>query len=407
MPPVGESIGTLLTAAAVPGTGGRDALVLLLIGGFFALGMPRITVRGRRRFWHPWANSGLLLLLIGYGIGPTQLGWISNETSTTLRPLLGLLLTAAGVLVGMQLRLAYLRRAGPSFIVLQSAAALMQFAAIAVPLAFAATALLPPAAGLGCAAFIGACAVATAQRPPLSTEERTSPKSLVSGHVMAAGWWNLLALAGGSLALSLAFQPAPGDEALPPQTLLIGTPMVLGLLCGWLTRRAANRSDLYLFLLAVLALSGGLALAVRAVPLFFGILVGAVLVNVAMRKSATLEEALEELEQPLAMGIGLLAGLCIRVDGEVPLWLWLLPPALVTVRWGMRGHLSPTARDLGMPHERRFAPAGSTGVLLVACAVLAPHPGPALVLPLVVALTVATLVSDLVERRGQRGEVTT
>lgn len=404
MPPVGELVGTLL-AAAVPATGHRDALVLLLIGGFFALGMPRISVRGRRRFWHPWANSGLLLLLVGYGIGPMQLGWISSGTSTTLRPLLGLLLTAAGVLVGMQLRLAYLRRAGAGFLVRQSGAALMQFLTIALPLALAATVLLPTGEALGCAAFIGACAVATAQRPPLSTEERTSPRRLVADHVMAAGWWNLLALAGGSLALSLAFQPPPGDEALPPQTLLIGTPMVLGLLCGWLTRRAANRSDLYLFLLAVLALSGGLALAVRAVPLFFGILVGAVLVNVATRKSASLEEALEELEQPLAMGIGLLAGLCMRQDGEVPLWLWLLPLALMLVRWGVRGHLSPTARDLGLAHERRFAPTGSTGVLLVACAVLAPYPGSALVVPLVAALTVATLVGDLVGRRTPPGEV--
>jgi hypothetical protein len=156
----------------------------------------------------------------------------------------------------------------------------------------------------------------------------------------------------------------------------------------------------------VLALSGGLALAVRAVPLFFGILVGAVLVNVATRKSTSLEEALEELEQPLAMGIGLLAGLCMRLDGEVPVWLWLLPLLLLAARWGMRGSLSPTAKDLGLPHERRFAPTGSTGVLLVACAVLAPHPGSTLVGPLLVALSLATLASDLVERRPQRGEVT-
>lgn len=405
MPPVGEALALLTASAATGGTSHRDALVLLLIGGFFALGMPRITVRGRRRFWHPWANSGLLLLLLGLAIGPTQLGWISTGTGTALRPLLGLLLAAAGVLVGMQLRFAYLRRAGGGFLARQTSSALMQFLTIAFPLAIVGTALLPSGQALGCAAFIGACAVATAQRPPLSTEERTSPKQLVSGHVMAAGWWNLLALAGGSLALSLAFQPPPGGETLPPQTLLISTPLVLGLVCGWLTLRAANRDDLFLFLLAVLALSGGIALAVRAVPLFFGILVGVVLVNVAARKSTALEEALEELEQPLAMGIGLLAGLCLRIDGEVVVWWWLLPPLLVLTRWAVRGHLSPTSADLGLPHERRFAPAGSTGVLLVACAVLVPYPGPALVGPLVAAWAVATLVSDVVERRPTRGEV--
>lgn len=405
MPSLGEVLALLTASTAAGGTSHRDALVLLLVGGFFALGMPRITVRGRRRFWHSWANSGLLLLLLGFAMGPTQLGWISAETGSALRPLLGLLLAAAGVLVGMQMRLAYLRRAGASFLMRQSGSALMQFLTVAFPLAVAVTVLMPTAEGLGCAAFIGACAMATAQRPPLSSEEHTSPKRLVSGHVMAAGWWNLLALAGGSLALSLAFQPPPGSEALPPQTLLIGTPMVLGLLCGWLTRRAENRSDLYLFMLAVLALSGGLALAVRAVPLFFGILVGMVLVNVATRKSTALEEALEELEQPLAMGIGLLAGLCARLDGETMLWLWLVPPLLMLTRWGVRGHLSPTADDLGSLMERRFASAGATGVLLVACAVLAPHPGSTLVGPLVVALAVINLVGDVVERRPARSGV--
>lgn len=389
----------MVLAGSVPaGTPHRDALVLLLIGGLFALGMPRLTVRGRRRFWHPWANSGLLLLLLGFAVGPTQLAWISPETSTALRPMLGLLLTAAGVLVGMQLRLSYLRRAGAGFLARQSGTAALQFLVAAFPLTIAATVLLPWNEGLGCAAFIGAFALATAQRPPLSTEERTSPKRLVADHVMAAGWWNLLALTGGSVALSVAFQRQSTNDFLPEQTLLIATPMVLGLLCGWLTRRAANHSDLFLFLLAVLALSGGLALAVGAVPLFFGVLVGAVLVNVATRRSSALEQALEELEQPLAMGIGLLAGLCVPASGAVEVWFWLVPPLLMVCRWGVRGNLSPTAQDLGLLPERRFAAPGSTGVLLVACAVLAPHPGSALVGPLAVALAVLTLVSDVVER---------
>ena len=95
----------------------------------------------------------------------------------------------------------------------------------------------------------------------------------------------------------------------------------------------------------------------------------------------------------------------LAVDGEVVVWWWVLPPLLVLTRWLVRGHLSPTSVDLGLPRERRFAPAGSTGVLLVACAVLVPYPGPALVGPLVAAWAVATLVSDVVERRPTRGEV--
>jgi hypothetical protein len=401
MPPPGALLAlTGLLPAAGAAVVQRDAVVLLLLGGVLALGMPRISVRGRRRFWQPWANSGLLPLLVGLAIGPAQLGWISDDAGAALRPLLALLLAAAGVLIGTQLRFAYLRHAGPGFLRRHSTHALLQALAAAAPVAAAVWLVFPPALALGCAALVGACAVATAQRPPMSVEDRLPPRQVVAGHVMAAGWWNLLALAGGSLALSLAFQPPPGADSIPPQTLLIGTPVVLGLVCGWLALRAVNRDDLYLFLLAVLALSGGLALAVRAVPLFFGILVGAVLVNVAMRKSTALEEALEELEQPLAMGIGLLAGLCLGQLEEGTLWLWLVPPVLLASRWLVRARLSPTAADLGLAHERRFAPTGSTGVLLVACAVLAPSPAPALVAPLVTALVVLTLVSDLRERRG-------
>ncbi len=408
MPPVGavHALGGAFPSAM--GATNLDALVLLLLGGVLALGMPRISVRGRRRFWQPWANSGLLPLLVGLAIGPTQLGWISDDASFALRPMLGLLLAAAGVLIGTQLRFAYLAHAGVGFIMVQSTGALLQFAATAIPIGLVAWTVFPPAQALGCAALIGACAVATAQRPPLSVEDRVSPKRVVSGHVMAAGWWNLLAFAGGSLALSLAFQPELGADAIPPQTLLIGTPVVLGVVCGWLALRAADRNDLYLFLLAVLALSGGLALAVRAVPLFFGILVGAVLVNIATRKSTPLEEVLEGLEQPLAMGIGLLAGLCLGGQEDPSLWLWLVPPVLMLSRWGMRGRWSPTAADLALAHERRFAPSGSTGVLLVACAVLAPFPAPLLVGPLVTALILLTLVSDVIERRGAaKAEVTT
>lgn len=402
MPSAGELVALAPSAPVVVSATNLDVLVLVLVGGLFALGMPRITVRGRRRFWHPWANSGLLPLLLGLAIGPTQLGWITTETCEAMRPLLSLALAAAGVLVGTQLRFAYLRGAGIGFLTRQTSAALVQFMLVFLPLAGAALTQLPWPMALGAAGLVGACAVATTQRPPWSSEERTSPRVLVTGHVVPCGWWNVIALVGGSVALSFGFQQdALPDAMISPQGLLLGTPVVLGLVCGWLTLRAPNRDDLYLFLLAVLALSGGLALAVHAVPLFFGILVGVVLVNVAARRSTHLEGVLEELEQPLAMGTGLLAGLCLTHLVVEP-WIWLMMPVLVLGRWGVRGRLSPTVSDLGLPVERRFAPPGSAGVLLIGAAVLAPDPAPMLVVPLVAALVAVTLFSDLIERGPQR-----
>jgi len=407
MSPDGELVALLPIGPAAVAATNLDALVLLLLGGLFALGMPRITVRGRRRFWHAWANSGLLPLLLGLAIGPTQLGWISDEASSALRPLLGLVLAAAGVLVGTQLRFAYLRSAGWSFLGRHSGSALVQFILVFVPLAVAASTALPWAMALGAAGLVSACAVASTQRPPLSTEDRLSPREVVLGHVVTCGWWNVLALVGGSLALSIGFQnrEAMTEQVASTNGLLFGTPVVLGLVCGWLTLRAPNRDDLYLFLMAVLALSGGLALAVHAVPLFFGILVGVVLVNVASRRSTHLEGVLEELEQPLAMGTGLLAGLCLSSLVVDP-WVWLLMPVLILGRWGVRGRLAPTSSAIGHRRERRFAPPGSAGILLIGATVLAPDPAPMLVVPLIAALTIATLISDLVERHSLlRGEV--
>jgi hypothetical protein len=88
---VGVAATLVLASSAASATRSQlDALVLLLLGGLLALGLPRILVRGRRRFWHGWVNSGLLPLLIGLAIGPTQLGWISDQACQSLRPLLGL-----------------------------------------------------------------------------------------------------------------------------------------------------------------------------------------------------------------------------------------------------------------------------------------------------------------------------
>jgi hypothetical protein len=391
---------TASAANSAAATSHLDALVLVLLGGIFALGLPSIAVRGRRRFWHPWVNSGLLPLFIGLAIGPTQLGWISEQASTALRPLLGLALAAAGVLVGTQLRFAYVVRAGMPFVLKQSSAAMLQWTLAAVPTFILSWTVFNLPLAIGCAAFCGACAVATVQRPPLSSDERTPIREVIARHVMPAGWWNILSLVGGSLTLSLWFSPLSNDAEVSPQ-LLFGTPVILGLVIGWLALRATKLDDLYLFLLAVLALSGGLALALRAVPLFFGILVGVVLVNVAARKSTALEAVLEELEQPLALGVGLLAGLCLMP--QIPMtWMWLLPLFLVLSRWSLRGTISPTGNELGLVGERRCAPAGSTGVLLIACAVLAPEPAPALTQPLIIGLALLTVVGTSVEQWSLR-----
>jgi hypothetical protein len=75
-------------------------------------------------------------------------------------------------------------------------------------------------------------------------------------------------------------------------------------------------------------------------------------------------------------------------------------PVLILGRWGVRGRLGPTSSAIGHLRERRFSPPGSACILLIGAAVLAPDPAPVLVVPLIAALTIATLISDVVERRA-------
>lgn len=392
---------TTALAASAGGAGQRDLVVLLLIGGVLALGLPHVTARDRRRVWHHWVNGGLLSLLAGMFIGPAMAGWLSAEAAERLRPLLAVALAAAGVLVGTQLRVAYLLRAGAPFLRRESGGALAQALAAGAPLALTLIATgTPLAQALGAGGLTGAAAVVTSQRPPLAAEgSALGRRALLVRHVAPAGWWNLCALALGSLALSLGFHLVGGGRAWRDDLLVLLLAPLLGLGLGRLTTHARDRDEVYLFLLAVLAGAAGLALALSAVPLLVGILVGAVFANVVLARAAIVEAALEDMEQPVAVGTGLLAGLCIAPVAAPP-WVWPAMAMVAVSRWIVRRHVSPTGADLCPRRDRALAAPGAAGVLLVGSCVLAPPPADGFAVPLACALAALTLLNDAAERRA-------
>lgn len=384
----------------MPAPGGSDAVILLLVGGGLALGLPHVTARDRQRFWHPWVNSGLLPLLIGMTLGPAFPwpggGWLSLTTAESLQPFLAVALTAAGVLVGTQLRPAHLVAAGAPFLRRQSTSALATFALAALPGAGLGLLLTHGWAAVAVAGLVGAVAVASSQRPPLAADA-LSRHTVVMGQVVPAGWWNLLALGLGALALGIGDRPHQGWSSL---LLAVALPAALGLVLGRTAAGARSRAEAFLFLPAVLALAGGLALVLGSAPLFTGLVVGCVLANAGRGRAALVERSIDELEQPVALATGLLAGLCLEPQAAAVLagWIWLAL-LVVPLRWALRSRWSPTAHELASLRDRRLAPAGAAGVLLIAGASLAPPPLPDLVVPLTVALTIGTLIADLAERR--------
>ena len=396
-----------------------DLVVLLLLGGVLAMGLPHVTRRSERRIWHPWVNTGLLPLVLGLAVGPL----LGGRLQELLDPILALATAAAGVIAGTQLRMAYLRRAGGLFLRRYSVPVLVLFHLMAIP-----TLVLLHLVGdfdlwtaIAWGGVVGALVVATSERAPLSIGGfEIQHRDVVLGHVAPAGWWNLLALilAGGALSLTLgprgALQMAIPDSLAPGHGYLVvgvpawSTPLIalllpaaLGLVLGWLAKRARNRDEATLFLLAVLGVAGGAGLLLGSAPLFVGLIIGAVFVNLAQERGAPIERALEGLEQPAVVATGLLAGLVMGSPPASPVG-WLLALVVVVMRWLLRGWLSPTSATLCARAERRVTPAGATGVLVVGSLVTMGQAGSILVPPLVACLVVQTGAFDLYESRARR-----
>ena len=391
-------------SSAVPVS--TDALIFLLVGGGLALGLPHLTARTRRRFWHPWINTGLLPLLVGILLGPASPfgdGWLSRDAAHALQPFLAVALAAAGVLLGPQLRPSFFQAAGWPFIRRESSRALMTFVAVALPAGALAWWLLSRGETFGTWAAVavgglaGSAAVATTQRPPRSAEQQPY-QQIVFGHVVPSGWWNLVACMVGAVALGVGDRPGQGLSGL---LLALVLPAALGLMLGRTATSAPSRAEALLLLPAVLALAGGLALALGGAPLLTGMVIGCLLANSGGGRAVLVERAMDELEQPVAIAAGLLAGLCLEPLSPPPAaWLML---AILPARWALRSFMwagSPTHLQVGSARDRRLASAGATGVLLVAGASIAPAPLSELVVPLTVMFTLGTLIADLAERRA-------
>ena len=167
----------------------------------------------------------------------------------------------------------------------------------------------------------------------------------------------------------LADQPSGSIAGLPdwaqlPLELLV--PVLAGVGLGYLAVLARNRDEAYMFLLATIACGAGWALFAGSGSLFVGIVIGACFINTSLGRAAVVERVVEQLEQPVAIAVGLFAGLA-TVAVTPPLSLWLLVATLLLARWWSRGRASPTTAVLAGRRERQLVASGAAGVLAVGC----------------------------------------
>ena len=310
-------------------------------------------------------------------------------------------LTAAGLLAGTQLRAAYIHRAGAEFLGKQSFAAGLQGLLVFVPvfaiLFFCTDLIMIEIVGASC--LLSAFAMASSQRP-MKSAIFSRHRTVITGHVVSTGWWNLLAIVLGATGVALCIVPAHVDSAHSIDhtwMLWLGVPILLGVSLGRLAVKAHNRDEAYVFLIAIIVICGGITVAKGGSPLLGGLLLGAAFVNVSLGRSALVERALEDLEQPVVVATGLFAGLCLHIQMLEWNWVWFGIAALVIVlRVCYRAYKSPSSLQVSMRSERMLASPGATGVLFVGSLVLIPNSGGAvhLVQPFILALFALTVADE-------------
>ena len=355
-----------------------DHLIVVLCAGLVALGFPQVGRYDRRRFWHPWVNSGLLPLVLGISV---QRSLLDQGLFDVLHALLALALVTAGVLAGTGLRRSYLHKAGKTFLRQQSMSvfALVVIVFTLIFPSFIMTTNLSTADASAWSLILASLLLCTSQGPPVTKLDfDVHHRDVIIGHVAPAGWWNMIALSLAALALFLLQRESGAHfqvevipwRIMPLLQLLI--PISFGVGLGWFMLRAQNRSEVYLLLLASLAVTSGFSVLSATPPLLTGLLFGAVFANVAAARSHLIEGALTDLEQPCVMAVGLLAGLCAPLSfGAAGPWFFIL--ILLVLRWLLRGYVSPTMALLAPRSQRRSCAAGAAGVLILGSLVLLPN----------------------------------
>lgn len=263
-------------------------------------------------------RTGTHFILLGFVLGPSALGLLSESALAQLSPLVGLALGWIGLLFGLQLDASTLKLFPGAFASLALGQAALTFV-LCGAMGLAITTVLGLTGPAAMLVVFGAAATASVTTPAAIAS--------VSGNFMARGKVRELlsfvaALDGvvGITALHVTYVLLHGTVLFPEGAggsvlFWLFSGVALAVVCAvvflWLNRLRPSREELVLYLLGISALASGAALQLQISPLWVGMVAGAIVSNLNPNWHRVFK-VMERWEKPIYLLILLLAGAELR-----------------------------------------------------------------------------------------------
>lgn len=308
-------------------------LVLLAVVTLSVLASNRALLRaGRALELTQLFASGLPFAGVGYLVGPSGIQLLPSEDLTELNSVLALLLGVCGLILGLNVDLAVMRRMPGKVYAASAIQSGVTFAVVTLPLwavLFVNTRLQIQGA-LGAAAVLGAAAsVSSAHLALLWT--RAGKLDRLRGFSMSvlAMFDDLVGMS--VLAIAIIFGAA---ATIGGGIALLSAAAGVGVLCGALTAFLIHRLDegpeLSAILIGMAAITAGAAAYTRLSTLIAGLFAGAVLSLVGGRAVQKAAAALTRIERPVYLFLLFLVGAHVRLSLPV---VWLVLALFVSLRF--------------------------------------------------------------------------
>lgn len=320
-----RAAGTLLSVQVL--------LVLLAVATLSVLASNRALLRaGRALELTQLFASGLPFAGVGYLVGPSGIRLLPTEDLTDLNSVLALLLGVCGLILGLNVDLAVMRRMPGKVYAASAIQSGVTFAVVTLPLwavLFVNTRLRIQGA-LGAAAVLGAAAsVSSAHLALLWTRAGKLDRLRGFSLSVLAMFDDLVGMS--VLALAIIFGAA---ATLGGGIALLGAAAGVGVLCGALTAFLIHRLDegpeLSAILIGMAAITAGAAAYTRLSTLIAGLCAGAVLSLVGGRAVQKAAAALTRIERPVYLFLLFLVGAHVRLSLPV---VWLVLALFVSLRF--------------------------------------------------------------------------